>query len=138
MESSSAELCNCFAVRQAARRITRLYERHLSEVRLTSAQFSILVAVGEREGITMAQLAQAMGMDRTTLLRALKPLTRQSWVRASRGDAPRQLRLSLTASGRRQKALAAQRWRAAQHEFENEVGSERAARMRRDLLDLPF
>ena len=138
MESSSAELCNCFAVRQAARRITRLYERHLSETGLTSAQFSILVTVGEREGITMAELAEAMGMDRTTLLRALKPLTRPGWVRASKGDAPRQLHLSLTAPGRRQQALAAQRWQAAQHEFENEVGRERAARLRRDLLHLPF
>jgi DNA-binding MarR family transcriptional regulator len=132
----STELCNCFAVRQAARRITRLYERHLAEADLTSAQFSILVAVCEVEDITMSELADAMGMDRTTLVRALKPLERRQWIRTAKGSAPRQLHLSLTPAGRRQKAVAEQCWRAAQSEFEREVGSERAERMRRDLLDL--
>jgi len=36
-------LCNCFATRQAARHVTRLYERHLAGADVTSAQYSILV-----------------------------------------------------------------------------------------------
>jgi DNA-binding MarR family transcriptional regulator len=138
VNSLSAELCNCFAVRQAARRITRLYEKHLAEVDLTSAQFSILVTVQEVEGITMSELADALGMERTTLVRALKPLERRHWIRTSKGSTPRQLHLSLTPAGRRQKGLAEQRWHDAQSEFESAVGSERAQRMRRDLLNLSF
>jgi len=68
---SRLELCNCFAARQAARHLTRQYERHLSGAELTSAQFSILVAVEEAGEMTMNELADALVMDRTTLLRAL-------------------------------------------------------------------
>jgi DNA-binding MarR family transcriptional regulator len=138
MNSSSTELCNCFAVRQAARRITRLYERHLAEVELTSAQFSILVAIQETDGITMSELAGTLGMERTTLVRALKPLERRHWIRTSKGPTPRQLHLSLTPSGVRQKVLAEQHWQAAQSEFERVVGPDRAERMRLELLNLSF
>src|SRR5215475_5555337 len=96
------ELCNCFTVRQAARRITRLYEKHLAAVQLTSAQFSILVLLAEQPQITMSALAAGMGMDRTTLLRAIKPLQREQLLLSQRSpEDPRQLLFSLSAAGRR-------------------------------------
>jgi DNA-binding MarR family transcriptional regulator len=132
---SSLDLCNCFTVRQAARRITRLYEKHLAPAQLTSAQFSILAALGEQPQMTMNTLAAAMGMDRTTLLRAIKPLQRDQLLLSQRGSAdPRQLLLSLSAAGRRKLEAAMRFWEAAQAEFEAQVGPARAARMRRDLL----
>lgn len=130
--------CNCFAARQAARRITRHYERFLSEVELTSAQFAILVLLKEKNQATMTELAQMLGMDRTTLLRALKPLQREHLLetRRSAGDA-RQLGLSLSATGKRKLKEGMRLWQDAQREFEAQVGSERAARLRRELLALP-
>lgn len=136
-ESTRLSACNCFAARQAARRITRLYERHLSGADLTSAQFAILVLLGERNQATMAELAKLLGMDRTTLLRALKPLQRENLVDARAGAADaRQLALSLSAAGRRKLEEAGRLWRDAQSEFEAQVGSKEAARLRRDLLAL--
>jgi dihydroxy-acid dehydratase len=38
----SYDECNCFALRQAARHVTQIYERHLGQVGLTAAQFTIL------------------------------------------------------------------------------------------------
>lgn len=136
--SSRLSACNCFAVRQAARRITRLYERHLSEVDLTSAQFGILVLLDEQPQASMAELAQLLAMDRTTLVRALKPLQREDLVesRPHPGDA-RQLALSLSAAGQRKLKEGARLWRQAQSEFEAQVGPEQAARLRHDLLALP-
>jgi DNA-binding MarR family transcriptional regulator len=131
----SLDLCNCFTVRQAARRITRLYEKHLAPVHLTSAQFSILAALGEEPQMTMNTLADAMGMDRTTLLRAIKPLQRDQLLLSQRGsEDPRQLLLSLSAAGKRKLEAGIRLWEAAQAEFETQVGAARAARMRRDLL----
>jgi hypothetical protein len=69
-ESSRLDLCNCFAARQAARHITRLYEKHLAEADVTSAQFSILVVLDEKRRASMSEMADALVMDRTTLLRA--------------------------------------------------------------------
>ena len=77
---------DCFAVRQAARHISQLYERHLSAVRITPTQFSIVSALARMPEMTMAELAQAMVMERTTLVRVLQPLLRSGLViRTPRG-----------------------------------------------------
>jgi hypothetical protein len=41
MHSDDLRNDDCFALRQAARHISKLYERHLSEVGITPTQFSI-------------------------------------------------------------------------------------------------
>ena len=133
----SLRLCNCFAVRQAARQVTRLYERHLAGAGLTSAQFSILAALGEAGAMTMSELPRALVMDRTTLLRALKPLQRATLLRSGPGeDDPRQLLYSLTSSGERRLKQAMPLWIRAQEEFEAAIGSREAAQLRRSLLGL--
>jgi len=138
-EKTRLDLCNCFAARQAARHITRLYERHLAVADLTSAQFSILVVLDEKRRASMSDLADALVMDRTTLLRAVKPLQRDGFVTGKRGQGegdPRQVSLSLSAAGREKLKEAMTRWLSAQREFEAQVGPARAARMRSDLLTL--
>lgn len=130
--------CNCFALRQAARHVTRLYERHLAPADLTSAQFSILGALGEAGEMTMAELANALVMDRTTLLRAIQPLQRDEFLTSrSSDDDPRLLVISLTSAGERKLKQAFPLWEKAQEEFEAEIGSREAAQLRRNLLALP-
>jgi len=129
--------CNCFAARQAARQVTRLYERHLAEAQLTSAQFSILVALGEEGRMTMADLAKVLVMDRTTLLRGLKPLQREDLIRSAAGEAdPRQLVFSLSLAGERRLKQAKPLWAKAQEQFESAMGAREAARLRGALLAL--
>src|SRR5471032_2058411 len=79
--------CNCFAIRQAARFVSQLYERHVSQAGVTAAQFTLLAAISKNPGVTMAELADAMVMDRTTLLRALKPMQRDALVSSAPQDA---------------------------------------------------
>jgi len=138
MEPTSAlTSCNCFAVRQAARHVTKLYERHLAEAQLTSAQFSILGALGEGGPMTMADLADVLVMDRTTLLRAMKPLQREDFLKTtSSPEDPRQLVFALSPAGVRKLKQALPLWHKAQEEFEAEVGAGEAARLRRSLLAL--
>lgn len=132
--AEALSVCNCFAVRQAARSLTRLYERHLAGAQLTSAQFSILVALRE-ERMTMVDLAAALVMDRTTLLRAMKPLQREDLLRsAASGVDLRQLVFSLSPAGQRRLAQALPLWARAQEEFESGMGKREAARLRSALL----
>ena len=77
---------DCFAVRQAARHLSQLYERHLSAAGLTPTQFSILGTLGRVSSLTMVELAGALVMERTTLVRALRPLLRGGLV-TDAGDA---------------------------------------------------
>jgi DNA-binding MarR family transcriptional regulator len=135
--TTSLDQCNCFATRQAARYVTRLYERHLAGAEVTSAQFSILVLLAEQRGVTMKELATALVMDRTTLLRALKPLQRDGLVNSQRSEGdPRQFILGLSAAGERRFKEATRLWKKAQAEFESEVGPARAARLRSELIAL--
>jgi DNA-binding MarR family transcriptional regulator len=80
MHTNSPENDDCFAIRQAARHISQLYERHLSEAEVTPTQFSILTVLRRGAPLTMLELAQVMVMDRTTLVRALRPLLRNGLI----------------------------------------------------------
>jgi len=135
--SKALSLCNCFAVRQAARQVTRQYERYFAQAELTSAQFSILVALSEEGRMTMLDLAKVLVMDRTTLLRAMKPLQRADLLRSAASDAdPRQLVFSLSPAGERKLKQAMPLWAKAQEEFEAGMGAREATRLRGALLAL--
>lgn len=87
--------------------------------------------------MTMAELASALVMDRTTLLRAMKPLQREDLLKSTAGTAdPRQLVFSLSSAGERRLEEALPLWHKAQEEFEAEMGPREAARLRRSLLTL--
>ncbi len=129
--------CNCFAIRQAARFVSQLYERHVGQAGVTAAQFTLLAAIHRRPGTTMAELADAMVMERTTLVRALKPLQRDGLVTAEQQDAStRAVALNLSDAGRTTLHEASLRWIEAQKEFEEKFGRERAAELRKSLLEL--
>lgn len=135
--SKALHLCNCFAVRQAARQVTKLYERHLGKAELTSAQFAILVALGDQGRMTMLELAKALVMERTTLLRAMKPMQRDALIGSASSEAdPRQLLFHLSAAGERRLKTAMPLWTRAQQEFESGIGVGEAARLRNTLLAL--
>jgi DNA-binding MarR family transcriptional regulator len=138
MNPSSSPLdCNCFAIRQAARYVSQMYERHLTSVGITAAQFTIIAAIGRKPGVQMVELADAMVMDRTTLVRALKPLQRDGIVEASQESAnSRAVGLRLTAAGKDTLAKASAQWRAAQAEFEEKFGEKRAKALRKSLFEL--
>jgi DNA-binding MarR family transcriptional regulator len=83
------------------------------------------------------ELAQAMVMERTTLIRVLRPLLRAGLVEARlAGACRRRLQLTLTESGRAKLAEATRHWQAAQDEFEARFGRRQAARLRRELFRL--
>ena len=129
--------CNCFALRQASRFVTQLYERHLGTVGVTAAQYTILAKLARAPGTTMLELADAMVMDRTTLVRALKPLQRDGLVVAQpSADDPRAHAFSLSDLGKKRFAQARAAWSNAQAEFEKKFGRERAKALRAELFEL--
>jgi DNA-binding MarR family transcriptional regulator len=136
-ESPEPRLCHCFATRQLARHVSKLYERHLANARITSAQFTILTFLQRSSGSTMSELSREMVMDRTTLLRAIKPLQRDGLVTTSpqKGDA-RKLVFALSRKGARKIEEAVPFWQAAQREYEVQIGAGRAARLRHDFLEI--
>ena len=85
-DSDVASLCNCLAVRQAARRVTQFYDRFLAPSALRTTQFSILSWLSRAGPMSIHALAQAMVMDRTTLGRNILPLERGVEIVGAFGD----------------------------------------------------
>jgi DNA-binding MarR family transcriptional regulator len=136
-DSQGALDCYCFATRQLARHVSKLYDRHLSSSGVTSTQFSILNFLHETPELTTSQLAKSMVMDRTTLVRALKPLQLGGYVFGTPGlRDPRQLALSVTPLGMRKIAEVGPLWMAAQKEYENQIGASKAMRLRSEFLSI--
>jgi DNA-binding MarR family transcriptional regulator len=137
-DSPSIDECNCFALRQAARYVTQLYERHLAPVGLTAAQFSLLAKLARRGDWTMLELAESMVMDRTTLVRAMKPLQRDNLIVTSSAEHDTRTHVfNLSETGRKKFAEARELWRVAQDEFEGTFGASRAKALRKELFAVP-
>ncbi|WP_175776028.1 MarR family winged helix-turn-helix transcriptional regulator [Burkholderia anthina] len=125
---------DCFAVRQAARRISQFYERYLSRAGVTPSQYSILALLRARPGLTMATLSAVLVIERTALLRALKPLVAAALVTGRIEPPRRRQTFALTAHGETKVAAAHVHWLAAQQAFEQRFGPAQAARLRDELF----
>jgi DNA-binding MarR family transcriptional regulator len=137
MQEQEPQRDDCFAIRQAARYVSQLYDRHLARAGLTTTQYTIMCKLRRGDGMTMKELADSMVMERTTLVRATQPLQRDGLVTAAgTGHKGKSLLLALTVAGRARLAIAQTYWRAAQDEFEQRFGSERAALLRQELFDV--
>lgn len=127
---SGIDLCYCLAARRSARALTRLYDGHLAPCGLSISQFSLLAMLERHPGITVAHLADLMVMERTTLVRALKPLQTQGLIQSAASGARSSLELSLSTSGIAKLREAEPVWQAAQQEWEGRVGEEQAVSVR--------
>jgi DNA-binding MarR family transcriptional regulator len=129
--------CNCLALRQATRQVTRFYDRHLAPYGLRVTQYSILARIDRHGGATVNALAAALVMDRTTLGRNILPLQRDGLLAVRPGREDRRVKeMHLTRSGEDRLRAARKGWREAQRDFEREFGVERASALRVLLHDV--
>lgn len=133
-DTTGYDSCHCLALRKSSRHITRLYDTHLAPAGVTISQFSILSVIGNNPDIRLAELCAIMVIDRTTLVRNIKPLMQEGWVESAKADEGRAHLFRLTSQGRNRLEAAAPLWLEAQSAFENKFGSERAMKLRQDNL----
>jgi DNA-binding MarR family transcriptional regulator len=137
MTTPAVNICNCFVARRAARFITQIYERHLRKAGITGSQYTILAVIRARPGISMVELAEELGMDRTSLVRALKPFYRDAYIvdAPSQSDS-RKMLLTLSRAGLKKYEESDPYWQAAQDEWNRKVGVDRANAIREELISL--
>src|SRR4030081_659396 len=92
--------CFCLASRQAARKITRLYDSCMQESGIRITQFTILSQLMLRGEMPVGKLAGVLGMERTTLTRNLALLEAERWIATKPGEDPRARLIAITAQGR--------------------------------------
>jgi DNA-binding MarR family transcriptional regulator len=102
--------------------------RTLRRIDISPAQFSVLVVIGANRGLSQAELAAALGIERARLVRLLHRLEERGLVQRLRSSADgRRHALQLTPQGRG--ALTRAKILAAQHEGRliEKLGAERHA-----------
>jgi DNA-binding MarR family transcriptional regulator len=137
MSEVEPEVCNCAALRQAARRVTKLYDDALAPVGLGVSQYSILARLHHLGATTIQQLASGLVMDRSTLGHLLRPLEKRGFVKLAVSERDRRGRIAmLTPAGKAVVAKARPRWIAAQHRFDGVFGKEAALELRAVLKEI--
>ena len=129
--------CLCLHAQRAARLLARRFDEALRPVELTNQQFSLLMALNRPLPPTISMLAPLLGMDRTTLTAALKPLERRGLAAvAVDGDDRRGRRVRLTGAGEALLARAVPIWRSTHQAVEHGLPLADADRLRQDLVAL--
>jgi DNA-binding MarR family transcriptional regulator len=132
--TAEEQLCNCLALRQAARVVTQRYDRQLASAGLRTTQFSVLAKLSRLGPMTINRLAAEMVMDRTTLGRNILPLERDGLIAIRQGTSDKRSKeLALTPAGAQRLRRAVKLWAQAQEEFSAQFGEARAAQLRSEL-----
>lgn len=120
--------CNCLALRRAARSIGRRYDEAFRLLDLNNGQFSMLTVIAGLQPVGIQKIGDALGMDRTTVTAALKPMHRRGLVEIDVDeDDTRGRAVRLTHDGSNLLDRAIPLWEAAQKDISQRLGGSKAA-----------
>jgi len=120
-------VCNCLNLRRASQAITHVYDELLKPCGLRVNQFSLLAHIKGLEPISVSDLALAMRLDRTTLVRNLRSLEEQGFIEDIAATGARSRQLKLTEKGLKLTLEAEAVWSEAQNSLVNYLGKEEVA-----------
>jgi DNA-binding MarR family transcriptional regulator len=126
--------CNCFTVRKAARRISRLYEGILQPTGLRITQFLILAVLAKVSGASVNELAERLDLERTAMGKTLGPLERDGLIRIEPSPVDGRSRVvKLTSKGNRIFQDAFPLWKQAQQQLAELKGARWIGALRSSL-----
>ncbi|RUS48281.1 MarR family winged helix-turn-helix transcriptional regulator [Cohnella sp. AR92] len=97
----------CFAVYACAREITKLYHPLLKELNLTYTQYITMLALWEKDDVSVKELGERLYLDSGTLTPLLKKLEASGHLTRTRDQSDeRSVRIVLTEQGRSLKERA--------------------------------
>jgi len=119
--------CICIELRNAAQAVTRLYDDQLASAGISITQLSQLNHIRELGTPTLGALAEATGLDRSTLGRNIRLLEKQGLVAMTAGEDARTRIVCLTRNGQSALSDAAPLWLDMQKNLTARLGPEKRA-----------
>ncbi|MCF6300544.1 MAG: MarR family winged helix-turn-helix transcriptional regulator [Proteobacteria bacterium] len=77
--------CQCYKLRKAARKVTRVYDDALRPAGIKANQCTTLIAVSLMGPVSITNIADKLGMERTTVTRNLVPLETAGFIKLQPG-----------------------------------------------------
>lgn len=114
--------CICTHLRRAARGVSRHYDEALAGFGVNVAQFSLLRHLQRLDRPSITALAEAMGLERSTLGRNLRVLQADGLVALGDGDDQRNRVVLLTEAGKQLLHVAHPAWEQAQKALVERLG----------------
>jgi DNA-binding MarR family transcriptional regulator len=136
LDMTSVENCTCFNIRRVSRVLTQFFHLEVRRHGMRPTQAPILRALQAKNGWSMAELSEWLGMERTTLLRNLRPLQRDGLARATGGGRGGHVTLEITEKGRKAVAATYPAWRSAQEKVVAILGQDRWSAIISDLEEV--
>ena len=133
LDMSAMENCVCFNLRWVTRKVTQFFDAEMRRHGIRPTQGTILTSLNAKESWNMAELSDWLGLERTTLVRNLRPLQRDGLVKAVGGGRGNRVEVSITAKGRKQIEKLAPAWKSAQRTAVNTLGKKRWSAILSDL-----
>jgi len=130
-----AQRCFCLHSRMAARAVTRHYNAALAPLGLEVTEFTLLAAVEYGKMGSIAELAERLAFERTTLVRNLKRLAERGLIVKAKGGG-RAVNYVVSAAGRRLLRQALPVWEAAQGGVERRMAKGEPAAVLGSLAGL--
>lgn len=128
--------CTCVNVRRISGLISDLYDQCLEPVGLTISQYSSLANLNAMPNASISDLAARVGLDRTTLVRNLKPLMERGLIEDLAQPGRRNRQLVLTPAGQTLLGQGRVLWQSAQDQLSARLGQENIQVIRTVLRQL--
>ncbi len=117
--------CLCTNLHRAARGVSKFYDGALDGFGINVAQYSLLNNLLRLDQPSISSLAEAMGLDRSTLGRNVRVLEAAGLLQLTEGDDQRNRLVQLTEAGHERLAAALPAWEAAQQRLIDRLGVQK-------------
>ena len=128
----SETACISAALRRTANLVTRVYNAYLAPSGLEVTQYSILRKIQSGKAGSASELAELVGVERSTLARNLERLVSAGLVSTRTGEG-RRVRHELTPAGSEKIDAALPLWREAQQALESGLPEGKAPTLHEEL-----
>jgi DNA-binding MarR family transcriptional regulator len=109
--------CHCMNTRWVSREVSRFYQNLIGQCGLNSTQYALLGSLRRYGPLTMNELSQVSRLERTTLVRKLKPLQTEGFICMYTSDASKANLVAITDKGRKILEQVDPCWDKAQESF---------------------
>lgn len=119
----------CFPLYAASRLTTKLYAPYLDELGITYPQYIVLLALWEKDGLSVKEIGERLYLESNTLTPLLKRMEQKELLLRNRSkEDERTVIVSLTSTGKKMKLQAKQIPHKLMESFGDETMSEEELR----------